>query len=100
MFNVFFEKLMKKCHDPGDDKQICQKTGEGKNLDEGDWKTLEISYDSTKISWEDQIFHTENINDDDTDDAADVVVEAKETFRSPRTLMIHYVSTCLPLGSE
>ena len=47
---------MKKCHDPGDDKQICQKTGEGKNLDEGDWKTLEIFYDSTKISWEDQIF--------------------------------------------
>ena len=57
------------------------------------------------IPWEDQIFYTENINDDDTDaaaaaDADDVVVEAKETFRSPRTLMIHYVSTCLPLGSE
>ena len=98
---------MKKYDDPGDDKQICQKTVRGKNLDEGDWKTLEIFYDSTKISWEDQIFHTENINDDDTDndaaaaaDADDVVVEAKETFRSPRTLMIHYVSTCLPLGSE
>ena len=101
MLKVFFEKLMKKYDDPGDDKQICQKTGEGKNLDEGDWKTLEIFYDSTKISWVDQ--NTENINDDDTGDAAaadDVVVEAKETFRSPRTLMIHYVSTCLPLGSE
>ena len=47
---------MKKYDDPGDDKQICQKTGEGKNLDEGDWKTLEIFHDSTKISWEDQIF--------------------------------------------
>ena len=47
---------MKKYDDPGDDKQICQKTVEGKNLDEGDWKTLEIFYDSTKISWEDQIF--------------------------------------------
>ena len=94
---------MKKYDDPRDDKLICQKTGEGKNLDGGDWKTLEIFYDSTKISWEDQIFYTENINDDDTDDDAaadDVVVEAKETFRSPRTLVIHYVSTCLPLGSE
>ena len=51
---------MKKYDDPGDDKQICQKTGEGKNLDEGDWKTLEIFYDSTKISWEDKkIFCTE-----------------------------------------
>ena len=47
---------MKKYDDPRDDKQICQETGEGKNLDEGDWKTLEIFYDSTKISWEDQIF--------------------------------------------
>ena len=47
---------MKKYDDPRDDKQICQKTGEGKNLDGGDWKTLEIFYDSTKISWEDQIF--------------------------------------------
>ena len=42
---------MKKYDDLGDDKQICQRTWEGKNLDGGDWKTFQIFYDSSDISW-------------------------------------------------
>ena len=43
---------MEKYDDLADDKQICQRTWEGKNLDGGDWKTFQIFYDSSNISWE------------------------------------------------
>ena len=43
---------IEKYGDPSDDKQICQRTWEGKNLDGGDWKTFQIFYDSSNISWE------------------------------------------------
>ena len=43
---------IEKYGDPSDDKQICQRTWEGKNLDGGDWKTFQIFYDSSNVSWE------------------------------------------------
>ena len=43
---------MEKYDDLGDDKQISQRTWEGKNLDGGDWKTFQIFYYSSDISWE------------------------------------------------